>query len=305
MAKVTLKTFLHPRYWYAWPVLALLVLSAWLPVRVIWVLGTGLGRLFTFVPSSGYRNAKTNIDLCFPELTAEERMNLLKRHFRYAGVAILSLGITFFAPLWRLKRAARLEGQQHFDAARATGKNLIIMAPHFITLDIGGMRAGHDKSFVCMYRQARNPLLEYLFQRRTRTGAVLVDRLANLKALIRYIREGHPFYYLPDQDMGERASVFVPFFGIPAATVTALSRIAESTNAAVVPCVSRILPHGRGFEVRFYPPFENFPSDDPVADARRMNQEIEKWVREMPEQYMWSYRRFKTRPNNEPSLYKK
>jgi KDO2-lipid IV(A) lauroyltransferase len=305
MANVTLKTFLHPRYWYAWPVLALLVLSAWLPVRVIWVLGNALGWFFTLVPSSGYRNAKTNIDLCFPELTAEERTDLLKRHFRYAGVAILSLGITFFAPLWRLKRAVRLEGQQHFDAARAAGKNLIIMAPHFITLDIGGMRAGHDKSFVCMYRQARNPLLEYLFQRRTRTGAVLVDRLANLKALIRYIREGHPFYYLPDQDMGERASVFLPFFGIPAATVTALSRIAESTNAAVVPCVSRILPHGRGFEVRFYPPFENFPTDDPVADARRMNQEIEKWVREMPEQYMWSYRRFKTRPNSEPSLYRK
>jgi lauroyl/myristoyl acyltransferase len=87
--------------------------------------------------------------------------------------------------------------------------------------------------------------------------------------------------------------------------VTALSRIAQSTNAVVVPCVSRILPHGRGFEVRFYPPFENFPTDDPVADAKRMNEEIEKWVREMPEQYMWSYRRFKTRPNNEPTLYNK
>jgi len=105
--------------------------------------------------------------------------------------------------------------------------------------------------------------------------------------------------------MGERASIFVPFFGIPAATVTTLSRIAQSTNASVVPCITRLLPHGQGLEVRFLPAFENFPSDDPEADARRMNVEIEKWVREMPEQYMWSYRRFKTRPNNEPSLYKK
>ena len=103
--------------------------------------------------------------------------------------------------------------------------------------------------------------------------------------------------------MGERASVFVPFFGIPAATVTILSRLAETTNAAVLPCITRILPGGRGYELRIYPPLENFPTADPMADAARMNKEIETWVREMPEQYMWSYRRFKTRPNNEPSLY--
>ncbi len=103
--------------------------------------------------------------------------------------------------------------------------------------------------------------------------------------------------------MGERASVFVPFFGIPTATVTVLSRIAETTNAVVIPCLTRILPHGRGYEVRLHPPFENFPTDDPVADARYMNEQIEQWVREMPDQYMWSYRRFKTRPNNEPSFY--
>jgi KDO2-lipid IV(A) lauroyltransferase len=129
--------------------------------------------------------------------------------------------------------------------------------------------------------------------------------MSNLKALLRHIRQGLPFYYLPDQDMGERASVFAPFFGVPAATVTALSRIAQSTNAAVIPCITRVLPGGRGYDMCLYPPLKNFPSDDPLADAKRMNEEVEKWVREMPEQYMWSYRRFKTRPNNEPSLYKK
>ncbi len=302
---VSLKTFLHPRYWYAWPVLGLLVLSAWLPMRVLWVLGSSLGSLFSLLPSSLRRYARRNIELCFPELTETERRKLLGRHFRACGVAVLSLGVTFFAPVWRLRQVARLEGQEHFDAARAAGKNIIVMAPHFICLDIGGMRAGYDKSFICMYRQARDPLIEYLFQRRTRTGAKLIDRLANLKSLLRLIRDGHPFYYLPDQDMGERASVFVPFFGIPAATVTALSRIAESTNAAIIPCIGRILPWGKGFAVRLYPALQNFPTDDAVADAARMNREIEQWVREIPEQYMWSYRRFKTRPNQEPSLYSK
>ncbi len=305
MTSFPLKTFLRPRYWYAWPVLGLLVVSGWLPLRVLWVLGNALGGLFYLLPSPACRIAAKNIEMCFPELTPRERRKFIKRHFRYCGVAVLGLGIPLFAPQWRLKECVSVRDQHNFDAARASGRSIIVLAPHFITLDIGGMRAGFDKNFVCMYRKARDPLIEYLFQRRTRCGAVLVDRLASLKPLLRYIHEGRPFYYLPDQDMGERASVFVPFFGVPAATVTALSRIAQSTKAVVVPCVSRILPKGRGFEVRFYPAFENFPTDDPVADARRMNREIEGWVREMPEQYMWSYRRFKTRPNNEPSLYNK
>ncbi len=305
MSTVSLKTFLHPRYWYAWPVLALMLLSSWMPSRVLWLLGNGLGSFFSWFPSPARRFAERNIELCFREMGTAERRRLMKHHFRLSGYAVLSLGVAWFAPLWRVKKLVTIRDQHNFDGVRASGRNIILLAPHFIALDIGGMRAGYDKNFISMYRKSRNPLLEYLFQRRTRTGSALVDRLASLKSLIRHIREGRPFYYLPDQDMGERASVFVPFFGIPAATVTALSRIAQSTNAVVVPCVSRILPHGSGFEVRFYPPFENFPTDDPVADAKRMNDEIEKRVREMPEQYMWSYRRFKTRPNNEPSLYSK
>jgi KDO2-lipid IV(A) lauroyltransferase len=303
MSSVSLKTFLHPRYWYAWPVLALLYLSAWLPMPVLWFLGSVLGSVFYHFPSPARRIAEKNIGLCFPELTHEQQQCLMKRHFRSCGVAVLGLGIPFFAPPWRLKQVVAVRGQQYFDHVKASGRNMILLAPHFVTLDFGGMRASCGKNLVSMYRQARAPLLEYLFRRRTRFGAVLVDRLANLRSLIRHIREGRPFYYLPDQDMGERASVFVPFFGIPAATVTTLSRIAESTNAVVVPCVNRILPYGKGFEVRFYPPFDKFPTDDPVADAARMNIEIEKWVREMPEQYMWCCRRFKTRPNNEPSPY--
>jgi len=303
MSTVTLKTFLRPRLWYAWPALALLLLASWLPLRVLWIMGTGLGTFISWFPTFSKRHAIRNIELCFPGKTPAERKRLLKQHFRMAGFATLSNSMAWFAPLWRLRKAVKLQGGNVFEDVRASGRNIILLAPHFIALDIGGMRAGYDKNLVCMYRKARDPLLEYLYQRRTRTGAVLVDRLANMRTLLRHIKDGRPFYYLPDMDMGERASVFVPFFGIPAATVTALSRIAASTNAAVVPCISRILPHGQGFEVRLLPPLENFPTDDPVADAARMNREIEKWVLEAPEQYMWSYRRFKTRPNDEPSLY--
>jgi KDO2-lipid IV(A) lauroyltransferase len=305
MSSLSLKNFLTPRLWYAWPILALMVVLSWMPGRVLWLLGSCLGWLFCRFPSPARRIAVRNIELCFPDLRPEERRSLVRSHFRLSGFALLSLSVIWFAPQWRIRKFITLRDWHHVEAVYASGKKVVLLAPHFIGLDIGGMRASLEKNFVSMYRQARDPLLEYLFQRRTRYGAVVVERMASLKPIIRHIREGRPFYYLPDQDIGERASVFVPFFGIPAATVTTLSRIARSTNASVVPCITRLLPRGQGVEVRFLPALENFPTDDPEADARRMNIEIEKWVREMPEQYMWSYRRFKTRPKNEPSLYSK
>ncbi len=305
MDSVSLKTFLHPRHWYALPVLALMLIMSWMPSRVLWVLGGGLGTIASWFPSHNRRFAERNVELCFPDLTPLERQRIVKKYFRMTGFTALSLSVGWFAPRWRVEKFITLRDEHYLDSIYASNKPVILLAPHFIGLDIGGMRLAvdRDKKYVSMYRKARDPLLEYLFRRRSRFGSILVERTESLKLIIRAIREGRIFYYLPDQDMGERSSVFVPFFGIPAATVTILSRLAESTNAAVVPCITRILPRGRGFEVRFFPPFDNFPTSDPVADAQRMNQEIERWVREMPEQYLWSYRRFKTRPNNEPSLY--
>jgi KDO2-lipid IV(A) lauroyltransferase len=303
MPHVTLRTFLQFRYWYAWPALAIMLIMSLLPGRILWILGYCVGILFSWFPSSSRRFTERNIELCFPRLDAEAQKKLIKLHFRLFGFAVVSLSVAWWAPEWRFRRFVTVRDSRFLDETIASGKKVIILAPHFIGLDMGGVRLSADRKFVSMYRKSRNPLLEYLFHRRSRFGAVVIERMASLKPLIRYIREGRPFYYLPDQDMGERASVFVPFFGIPAATVTALSRIAQNTNAVVIPCITRIRSDKAGWEVRLHSPLENFPTADPVADAQRMNQEIEQWVREMPEQYVWSYRRFKTRPNNEPTLY--
>ena len=175
-----------------------------------------------------------------------------------------------------------------------------LLVPPF-THTLGFNRIG--RLYISMYRASRNRLIDRMLKRRARYGAVLFERKSNLKALIRHLREGRPFYYLPDQDPGGAESVFVPFFGVPAATVTALSRIAKMTNAAVIPCYNRILPWGRGFEVRFEEPLRDFPSGDLEKDARRMNEEIEKAIRQHPEQYLWGYRRFKTRPAGSPPVY--
>jgi lauroyl/myristoyl acyltransferase len=131
----------------------------------------------------------------------------------------------------------------------------------------------------------------------------MVERSAGLRSVMRHMKAGRPFYYLPDQDPGSASFEFVPFFGIPTATITAMSRIAEMADAVVMPCFIRQLPGAKGYEISFKPALENFPSGDLVQDTTRMNAEIEKGVREMPEQYMWTYRRFKTRPDNASSFY--
>jgi len=303
MADVPLRTFLHPRYWYAWPVLALVRIASWLPSRVLWILGMALGSFFSWFRSPARRVAERNIELCFPEMGPQERRDLMKKHFRLSGFAVLSLGVAWWAPKWRIKRFIKLRDMHFLADVRSRGENAILLVPHFLGLDIGAMRLSMDGNYVSMYRRSRNNFLEYLFQRRSRFGAPVVERASSLKTLIRIIRQGVPFYYLPDQDYGPRDAIFVPFFSVPASTITGLSRLAMLSGARVVPCVTRMFPGGGGYEVRFYPAWDNFPGGDAQVDARRMNAFIEERVLEMPEQYNWAHKRFKTRPPGEPKWY--
>lgn len=298
-----LRRYLRIRYLPTWIGLALMRGIALFPLPVIWCLGVILGTAVCFFPSKLKRVALTNVRLCFPELGDAGRRRLVRRYFRTLGVSILSYGLGWWAPPDRLKKLVRYQDRRPYDEALALKRNIILFSPHFVALDISGITLSSERCMISMYRESRNGLLDRMLRRRTRFGGILFERKSNLKALIRHLREGRPFYYLPDQDPGGADAVFVPFFSVPAATVTAFSRIAKMTDAVVIPCYNRILPWGRGFEVRFEEPLNGYPSDDPVQDARRMNEEIERVVRLYPEQYLWSYRRFKTRPPGERSLY--
>jgi KDO2-lipid IV(A) lauroyltransferase len=247
--------------------------------------------------------ARINVDLCLPELGEEGQRRLVRRHFRSLGVSMLCYGISWWASPAQLRRLVNFHDRHHYDDAIASGRAIILLTPHFLSIDVGGICLSSERPMITMYRSSRNKLVDAMLKKRGRFGAVLFERKSNLKALIRHLREGRPFYYLPDQDPGGAEGVFVPFFGVPAATVTALSRIAKMTDAVVIPCYNRILPWGRGFEVRFIAPLSDYPSDDPEKDARRMNEEVERAVRQNSEQYLWGYRRFKTRPEGSPSVY--
>lgn len=280
-------------------ILLLRLAHALLPAAALGMLGEWLGRLLYHLAAERRHVAETNLRLCFPAWPAAERERVLKAHFRMLGRAFLQDTVSWWGSRRQVERLTRLEGLEHHMAH--AGKPVIWLAPHFVGLNIGGVRVTAEFApIVSLYARIRNPHLDrVMLHARTRFGhdgrrSELYARSDGIRPVLRAIRRGLPFYYLPDLDFGRRDAVFVPFFGVPAATVTALSRLARATGAVVVPCVTRRA--GAGWATRFYPAWEDFPTDDVEADTRRMNAFIEDRVREMPEQYFWIHRRFKTQP---------
>jgi Kdo2-lipid IVA lauroyltransferase/acyltransferase len=283
--------------------LGLLWLFHWLPLGVQASVGNAVGQLAAVLARPRRKVVERNLTLCFPELNQAQHADLVKRHFKAATRSLLEHGLLFWAPRQRIEKLIRLEGLEHLENLR--GKPVILLAPHFVGLDMGGVRLTTVTTAASIYTRQRSKVADhYLRHARSRfSQSVLASRHDGIRPLIKIIRSGLPFYYLPDQDQGRKESIFVPFFGIQTATVSAMSRLAKVTGASVVPLVTRQLPGNQGYEARFYPAWDNYPTNDVAADTARMNRFIEDRVREMPEQYLWLHRRFKTRPEGEPSLY--
>jgi KDO2-lipid IV(A) lauroyltransferase len=233
-----------------------------------------------------------------------ERARLGRAHFRSLGRALTEQAVFWFGRPERALAMVRFKGKEHLD--RLYGTPIIIFAPHFVGLNLGGPAiANAFPGGASIYSKQKNPVLDRLLYRgRMRFGSPrLLARQDGMLAIVRTLREGRMFYFLPDMDFGARDAMFTPFFGVPAATVTAMPRLAKLAGAKVVPVVTRQLEEG--YEVEVYPPWEDYPTSDLEADVRRMNEFIEARVRESPEQYFWAHKRFKTRPPGEPSPYLK
>lgn len=284
--------------------LALLWLLHGLPLRLLAPLGACVGELAYWFAPDRRKVTRINLALCFPELSERERERIARAHFRAFGRVLLEHGILWFGSRKQVCRLVRIEEVEH--ARSADGRPVIWLAPHFVGLDMGGIRISADFAAASSYTKQKNRLMDRVLRRgRERFGqSTLFSRQDGIRPIIRALKDGLPLYYLPDMDFGPKDSIFVPFFGVQAATVPALSRLARVSGATVVPCVTRQLPGGQGYVLRFYPAWENFPGDDIEADTRRMNAFIEERVREMPEQYLWSHKRFKTRPPGEARFYR-
>jgi KDO2-lipid IV(A) lauroyltransferase len=275
-----------------------------LPLALLAPLGRGLGHVAYLVARRRRHIALVNLRLCFPQKTEAERQKLAREHFAMLGRSLLERAILWWAPQARIRALTRVEGEQHLRAL--AGMPVILFVQHFVGMDIAWARLTCDFDMAGIYGKQKNAYFDaVLLKGRQRFGkCVHLSRQDGLRPAIRAIKQGLPFYYLPDMDFGPRDAIFVPFFGNPAATVTSLSRLAAACDAKVIPCVNRMLEGGTGYEVKLYPPWDNFPSDDIEADTRRMNAFIEDRVLEMPEQYYWVHRRFKTRPEGEKDVYR-
>lgn len=293
-----------PRYWPLWLGVGLMRAISLLPFPAIAALGSGIGGLARRLHAPRRRIVRRNLELCFPELTPAQREDILRQHFRLVGQSLAATGVTWWASQSRLAGLVRLHDRHYYDAALAAGRNVILLAPHFVALEVGGVVISAERPVVSMYQYTKNALADALVRRgRSRFGAELFERKGDMRTLIRAIRSGKPFYYLPDQDAGRRRGIFAPFFGVPASTYPMLGRFAQTAQAVVIPCVTLLRPDGRGYDLRFYPALENFPTGDVLADTTAMNQFIEARVREHPAQYFWLHKRFKTRPEGEPDIY--
>lgn len=299
MKKTPLNSFLAPKYWPTWFGLAILRLLSFLPLPVLAIFGYMVGLLFYYLGVSRRRIAFKNISVCFPEFTAKKCRAINRRHFMLLGQSLFATPMNLWIPMRRINKMVTIYGRETYDKALADNKNIILLAPHFAALDIGGLCLSQERAILSMYQYAKNGLVDEIVKRgRLRNGGVLVERKEPMRNLIRAIRKGHPFYYLPDQDAG-RKGIFVPFFHEQASTYSMLGKFAGMTSAVVIPCRTRIKPWGQGYEVFLGEALVDFPTGDEIQDTAKMNEAVADLIRPNPEQYFWVHKRFKTRPPTE------
>lgn len=281
----------------------ILWLIHFLPFRVIVAMGNGLGTLLYPLATERRNVGNINLKLCFPDMSDAAREKLLREHFKMFCRGLLERTILWWASGKYISNLIRVEGLEHFEAIR--DKPAILLTPHFVGMDAGGQWVAQHTDTVCMYANQKNPYMtELLLKKRARfRNQHLYSRQQGLRPILKGMRAGMPFIYPPDQDQGIKDGAFIPFFGVPAATMTSVPRIAQMAGAKIVPSITRMLPGGQGYVLTFYPAWENYPSGDDIKDARRMNEFIEQRILEMPEQYFWLHKRFKTRPVGEARFY--
>lgn len=287
------------------PLVALLWLLHLLPLSVLSIFGRGFGMMLYTLSRHRRKVATLNIDWCFPELDAYQRKQLVQDHFKAIGRSLLERSVLWWGSEARLRQMIRLEGEDILRAHQQAGKPVILLAPHFVGLDAGGIAIALRFDSVSLYAAQSSATFDRLLLKgRSRFGdQLLLSRQDGIRASLKAMRAGRPFYYLPDISGRSRDSVFVPFFGIQTATISATSRLAHAAGAVILPCVTRMLPGGQGYQVEIGQALEGIPSTDVVADTAQINAWIESVVRTMPEQYYWVHRRFKKRPPGEARPY--
>jgi len=294
------RDFLSPVYWSTWLGIGALYLMAWLPVTIRIGLSRVLGRVLYHVVGSRRRIAETNIRLCFSHLSQAEQTALVKETFFSNTLAYFETAYAWCRPAKFITHS--IEGLEHIEQAKAKGQGIMMLGGHFAPIDILGALVGEYVEYASVYRKHDNPLFNYFMTKsRERFSPKTIAR-KDIKGMIREFRSGGTIWYAPDQDYGRKPSIFVPFFGVQTATITMTSKLAQSGNAAVIPLSAHRTEDNKGIVIKFEPPLE-IPCGDDVKDAITVNSWLEDRIKEHPAQCLWLHKRFKTRPEGEPSVY--
>jgi KDO2-lipid IV(A) lauroyltransferase len=293
--------FINPLYWPIWLILGILWLITRLPHRVQIQCGAWLGRTLYLFPSQLKKITDINIKLCFPQFTPKEHSDFMKKCFESVGIGLIETAMAWWLPEKKLNCLYQIHGLEHAETAFAKGKGIILVGPHFTCLELVGRLIGLKYAFGVMYRPHKKALISYLHEH-FRRFAVYIPR-NKIRQLLSALKNNTAIWYAYDIDGGPKHSVFAPFFGIQTASMTSVARIVKLSGAAVVPISFHRRDTDYGYDLILEPALSNFPSEDPVADATRLNAILEKAILEKPEQYVWQYKRFKTRPPGEKRYY--
>ncbi len=295
--------YLHPKYWLTWTGFGFLRLLTLFPYSFHLRLGRYLGRFLFFMAGKREKIVDTNLKLCFPRKTCLERESIKRESFESLGISVMELAMCWWWKVDRLKPLVEIRGIEHIEKCIAKKQAVILLSGHFCSLEIGGRLLALHLPFQAMYTVQKNPLFDsLLFSKRRGYLEEMISR-KNTRKMIKAIRSLIPVWYAPDQNFPRERNVFAPFFGVPAATITATSRLAESGRAVVLPYYPERKSDDSGYILWISPPLEDFPGRDELVDATRVNASIETFVKQNPSQYMWMHARFKTRPDGESDIY--
>lgn len=295
-------SIVHPVYWPTWAGIGLLRLTVFLPQSLRLALGRTLGTLIHRLAKARRHITEVNIDHCFPGLDRPARQAMVKETLQENAIGLLETAMAWWSSDETLRRITHFTGVEHLEAAKAEGRGVLMLGAHFTTLDIGGRLARLCSDFDVIYRASKNPVMDRLICRNREKFFGHVIERSDIRQILRCLKSGRIVWYAPDQDYGRKHSVFAPFFGVPAASITATARLARMNRSPVL-----FIRHCRDanghYHVDFSPVLADYPGDDEVENATRINREIERGVLRCPTQYMWVHRRFKTRPEGEPPFY--
>lgn len=285
----------HPTWWPTWFGVSLFWLLGQLPWNGLLAIGRMIGRLVWLLGGSRKHTALTNIKLCFPHLSEKEQAALAKKAILSTGEALTETAGTFSNKRIDLGQRLEIVGREHLDAPLSEGKGVLLLGMHFNTIDVGSRLLGKVMPFSVVYRPNNNPVFDHVIKESRSEVEHYIDR-NDIRGLVKHLKAGRVVWYAPDQDYGTKHAVFAPFFGVPAATITATARIARMSKAVVIPIAHYRLPGGK-YRIELGEALSDFPTRDDLADATKVNQTIEHYVNKMPEQYLWVHRRFKHQPD--------